>query len=178
MKPFREITPEEAERCLDAAHFCPADLGYFRGGGFSTEFESKGGMPCTMSRLNITRGLGPFLQIAEGRTVQIPREIGSRLMERTNPTWPTTWFTPRLTGKGAFRDVYSVMNTWGANHGAISYGHIGGDLITLASMLRIPVAMHNVPDERIFRPKVWSSFGEITSTGADFRACANFGALY
>jgi len=178
MKPYWEITPEEVEKCLKATRFCPADLEYFRGGGFSTNFVTRGGMPVTMSRINIVAGLGPVLQIAEGYTVDLPEDVGRVLMERTNPTWPTTWFVPNLTGSGPFRDVYSVMNNWGANHGAISYGHIGGDLITLASILRIPVCMHNVPPERIFRPKVWSAFGDYDSQGADYRACKNFGPLY
>jgi L-fucose isomerase len=178
MKPFWDITPEEAAACLEATHFCPADVGYFRGGGFSTEFETRGGMPVTMVRLNMVAGLGPVLQVAEGSTVDLPAKVAKPLEERTNPTWPTTWFAPRLTGSGAFRDVYSVMNNWGANHGAISYGHVGGDLLTLASMLRIPVAMHNVPSERIYRPKHWSSFGDAESEGADFRACAALGPLY
>jgi len=178
MKPFWEIGWEEVDRCLEAAKFCPANLEYFRGGGFSTAFLTKGGMPVTMSRINLTDGLGPVLQIAEGYTVDLPRKAGKILMDRTDPAWPTTWFSPVLTGYGAFRDVYSVMESWGANHGAVSYGHIGGELITLASMLRIPVNMHNVPPERIMRPKVWSSFGDIESYGADFRACRNFGPLY
>ena len=178
MKPFWEVTPEDAAACLDAAHFCAADVGYFRGGGFSTEFETRGGMPVTMARLNMVAGLGPVLQIAEGVTVELPKEVAQPLEERTNPTWPTTWFAPRLTGSGSFRDVYSVMNNWGANHGAISFGHVGGDLMTLASILRIPVAMHNVPAERIYRPKHWSSFGEPESEGADYRACGVLGPLY
>jgi len=178
MKPYWEITPEEAGACLDATHFCPADLGYFRGGGYSTEFETLGGMPVTMCRINMVAGLGPVLQVAEGATVEVPADIAKPLEQRTNPTWPTTWFVPRTDGHGAFRDVYSVMNNWGANHGAISYGHIGGDLLTLASILRIPVAMHNVPAERVFRPKYWASFGDAESEGADYRACAALGPLY
>ncbi|MGQ9616543.1 MAG: L-fucose isomerase [Spirochaetota bacterium] len=178
IKPYWEITPEEVEKCLKATRFCPADLEYFRGGGFSTSFVTRGGMPVTMSRINIVAGPGPVLQIAEGYTVDLPGDVGKILMERTNPTWPTTWFVPNLTGSGPFRDVYSVMNNWGANHGAISYGHIGGDLITLASILRIPVCMHNVPPERILRPKVWGAFGDYDSKGADYRACKNFGPLY
>ena len=178
MKPFWEITPEEVKRCLEATRFCPVDREYFRGGGFSTNFLTVGSMPVTMCRLNMTAGLGPVLQIAEGSTVDLPEKVGKALMDRTSPTWPTTWFVPNLTGRGPFRDVYSVMENWGANHGAISYGHIGGDLITLASMLRIPVAMHNVAPEKIFRPKVWGAFGDPGSEGADYRACANFGPLY
>ena len=135
-------------------------------------------MPITLSRVNLVAGLGPVLQIAEGHTVELPAEVSRTLMDRTDPTWPTTWFAPRLTGSGAFRDVYSVMNNWGANHGAASYGHIGGDLLALASILRIPVAMHNVPAERVFRPKYWANFGDAGSVGADYRACAALGPLY
>jgi len=178
LKPWWEITPAEAEACLDATRWHPAVTGYFRGGGFSSSFLSEGGMPMTMMRLNLIKGLGPALQIAEGYSVDIPADVHEVLNERTNPTWPTTWFVPRLTGKGPFRDVYSVMNTWGANHCALSYGHIGGDLITLASMLRIPVYMHNVAEETIFRPSAWAAFGTADLEGADFRACANFGPLY
>ncbi len=178
IKPYWEITDDEVKACIEATEFYPANLEYFRGGGFSTEFVTRGGMPVTMSRINIVDGLGPVLQIAEGYTVELPDEVGVPLMERTDPTWPTTWFVPILTGRGAFKSVYDVMNNWGANHGAISYGHIGADLITLASMLRIPVNMHNVSSERIFRPKVWGMFGEPDSYGSDFRACKNFGPLY
>ena len=178
MKPYWEVTPEEVEACLDATEWCPADVEYFRGGGFSSQFITRGGMPVTMSRVVLVKGLGPVLQIAEGYTVDLPEQIGGILMERTNPAWPTTWFAPILTGRGPFRDVYSVMNAWGANHGAISHGHIGGDLIALASMLRIPVGLHNVPEERIFRPKAWTHFGAQEMQGADYRACANFGPLY
>ncbi len=178
IKPFWEITDAETADCLSAARFCPADYGYFRGGGFSTTFETAGGMPVTMSRINYVKGLGPALQLAEGQTVDLPADIGVKLTDRTNPTWPTTWFVPRLTNSRAFSGVYAVMNNWGANHGAVSYGHIGADLITLASMLRIPVYMHNVSEERIFRPSVWNSFGTADAEGADFRACANYGPLY
>lgn len=178
MKPYWAITAPEAQECLAATSFRYADLGYFRGGGYSTEFTTRGGMPVTMSRICIVKGLGPVLQIAEGYTVELSAEIHEALVKRTNPTWPTTWFVPITTGVGPFKDVYSVMNNWGANHGAISYGHIGGDLITLASMLRIPVSMHNVPEERIFRPSAWGMFGTMDPQGADFRACANFGPLY
>jgi L-fucose isomerase len=178
MKPYWEIAHEEAARCLQATTFCPADVGYFRGGGFSTEFETRGDMPVTMSRLNMVAGLGPVLQIAEGWTAELEGGAAQPLMKRTSPTWPTTWFVPRVTGRGGFRDVYSVMNSWGANHGAVSYGHIGADLIALASILRIPVAMHNVPPESVFRPKYWSAFGDAESEGADYRACAALGPLY
>ena len=178
MKPFWEITPEEAAACLDATTWYPARVGYFRGGGFSSGFRTVGGMPVTMARVNLIKGLGPVLQIAEGWTVDLPDEVHHILNERTDPTWPTTWFAPNLTGSGPFKDVYSVMYNWGANHGAFSYGHIGAELITLASMLRIPVAMHNVPEERIFRPSVWGAFGAVDPQGADFRACAAFGPLY
>jgi L-fucose/D-arabinose isomerase len=178
MKPFWEISPEEAEACLKNTKWCPAELEYFRGGGFSSRFLTEGGMPVTMSRVNLIKGLGPVIQIAEGFTVALPPEVDSILQRRTSPTWPTTWFAPVLTGRGAFEDVYSVMANWGANHGAISYGHIGDKLITLASMLRIPVNMHNISKERIFRPSVWNAFGTDDTESADFRACNEFGALY
>ncbi|HUT24121.1 MAG TPA: L-fucose isomerase, partial [Sumerlaeia bacterium] len=178
MKPFWEIAKEEAQACLDAARWCPAVVEYFRGGGFSSQYVTPGGMPVTMSRLNLVKGLGPVLQIAEGWTVDLPKKAHEILDERTNPTWPTHWFAPRLTGRGPFRDVYSVMNAWGANHGAVSCGHIGADLISLAAMLRIPVFMHNVPEEDVFRPSAWNAFGTADLEGADYRACANFGPLY
>lgn len=175
IKPFWEITPEEVKRCLEVTEWRPADVGYFRGGGYSTDFLTKGGMPITMSRINLVRSLGPVLQIAEGHTAELPDKVHDALDARTSPTWPTTWFVPRLTGKGPFTDVYSVMANWGANHGAVSYGHIGAELITLASMLRIPVCMHNV--DTIYRPSAWSAFG-MDPEGADYRACKNFGPLY
>ncbi len=178
IKPHWEVTPEEVERCLAVTTWHAGMTEYFRGGGWSTKFVTRGGMPVTMSRLNLVKGLGPVLQLAEGEIVELPREVHRALDERTNPTWPTTWFVPRLTGSGPFRDVYTVMYNWGANHGAFSYSHIGADLITLASMLRIPVFMHNVPEERIFRPSLWASFGAMDRQGADFRACANLGPLY
>ena len=178
MKPFWEITPAEAEACLAATKWCPADLEYFRGGGYSSQFLTEGGMPLTMSRINLVKGLGPVLQIAEGYSVDLPKDVDQTLQRRTDRTWPTTWFAPILTGKGAFKDVYSVMANWGANHGAISYGHIGDKLITLASMLRIPVNMHNVAEENIYRPSAWNAFGTENLEGADFRACGNFGPLY
>jgi len=177
MKPYWEITEDEVQKCLDNTVWPPADHGYFRGGGFSSLFKTKAQMPVTMSRLNLVKGLGPVLQISEGWTVELPEEIHVVLDERTNPTWPTTWFVPRISGKGAFKDVYSVMANWGANHGSISFGHIGADLITLASMLRIPVNMHNVDEDKIFRPSAWSAFGE-DKEGSDFRACAAYGPLY
>ena len=178
IKPWWEVTPEEAKKCFDATTWYPAITEYFRGGGYSSNFLTRGNMPVTMSRLNLVKGIGPVLQTAEGWTVDLPEDVHHTLDERTNPTWPTHWFVPNLTGQGAFRDVYSVMANWGANHGALSYGHIGSDLISLASMLRIPVCMHNVPEEKIFRPSTWSAFGANDYTGADYRACANFGALY
>ena len=177
MKPCWEMTEKDAEACLKATNWLPADRDYFRGGGFSSNFLSKGGMPVTMSRLNQVKGLGPVLQIAEGWTADVDPEIFEVLNKRTDPTWPTTWFVPRLCDKPAFRDVYSVMNNWGANHGAISYGHIGADLITLASMLRIPVCMHNVDEDKIFRPAAWNAFG-MDKEGADYRACAAYGPIY
>lgn len=179
MKRFWEITEEDATRCLEATQWRPANREYFRGGGFSSNFKARGGMPVTMSRINLIKGLGPVLQIAEGYTVELPAEVHEKINNRTDPTWPTLWFAPIVDGKeGPFKDVYSVMNYWGANHGAISYGHIGADLITLASMLRIPVAMHNVSYEQVFRPKVWGSFGAMDPQGADYRACQNYGPLY
>jgi L-fucose isomerase len=178
IKPWWEITSEEVDRCLEATTWHCAILEYFRGGGWSTRFRTRGGMPVTLSRLAMVHGIGPVLQIAEGYTIELPDRVHEILDERTNPTWPTTWFVPITTGRGAFRDVYSVMANWGANHGVISYGHIGADLITLASILRIPVAMHNVPEERIFRPHQWGLFGTSEGEGADFRACAAFGPLY
>lgn len=177
MKPCWEMTEKDAEACLKSTNWLPADRDYFRGGGFSSNFLSKGGMPVTMSRLNLVKGLGPVLQIAEGWTADVDPEIHEVLNKRTDPTWPTTWFVPRLCDKPAFRDVYSVMNNWGANHGAISYGHIGQDLITLASMLRIPVCMHNVEEDKIFRPAAWNAFG-MDKEGADYRACRVYGPIY
>lgn len=177
IKPFWEITGKDAAACLKATQWPSANRGYFRGGGFSSQFDTKGVMPVTISRINLVKGLGPVLQLAEGWTVELPPGIHKILTDRTDPTWPTTWFTPRLTGKGAFTDVYSVMANWGANHSASSYGHIGADLITLASILRIPVCMHNVSDDKIFRPSAWNAFG-MDKEGSDYRACMNYGALY
>ena len=177
MKPFWEISQDEAEACLLKTTWYPANRDYFRGGGYSSNFLSKGEMPVTMLRLNLVKGLGPVLQISEGWTVEIQEDVHKKLNERTDKTWPTTWYAPKLTGAGAFKDVYSVMNNWGANHGAISYGHIGADLITLASILRIPVSMHNVDEDKIFRPAVWNAFG-MDKEGADYRACQNFGPVY
>lgn len=177
MKPFWDITPEEADACLKNTDWCPASKGYFRGGGFSSHFKTQGQMPVTMSRVNLVKGLGPVLQIAEGWTVELPEEVHSVLDKRTDPTWPTTWFVPRLNDTEPFKDVYSVMANWGANHGAISYGHIGADLITLASMLRIPVCMHNVAAEKIFRPSAWASMGS-EKEAADYKACSVYGPLY
>ncbi|MCS7460874.1 L-fucose isomerase [Paenibacillus doosanensis] len=177
MKPFWEITDEEVSRCLAATQWRPA-IDFFRGGGYSTDFTTRGGMPVTMARVNLIKGIGPVLQLAEGSTVELPVDIHRVLDERSDPTWPTTWFVPRLTGSGAFKDVYSVMNHWGSNHCAVSYGHIGSELITLASMLRIPVGMHNVAEDRLLRPSVWPAFGANDPTGADYRACQAFGPLY
>ncbi|HNX72830.1 MAG TPA: L-fucose isomerase [Spirochaetales bacterium] len=177
IKQWWDVTPEDAKACLAATQWRYASLGYFRGGGYSSNFLTDGGMPVTMSRINLVKGLGPVLQIAEGWTATLPQEVHEILDKRTDPTWPTTWFVPRVTGQGAFADVYSVMANWGANHGAISYGHIGADLITLASMLRIPVCMHNVEPERIFRPSYWNAFG-MDKEGADYRACSALGPLY
>jgi L-fucose isomerase len=179
MKRWWEVKDEDIEKMTAATSWCEAGFDNFRGGGFSSHFVTRAEMPVTMIRLNLVRGLGPVLQLAEGWTVKLPDEVTDVLMERTNPTWPCTWFTPRCDGKpgSPFENAYSVMNNWGANHGAISYGHIGADLITLCSMLRIPVCMHNVPDSDIFRPAAWNAFG-MDKEGADFRACANFGPLF
>lgn len=178
MKPHWDMTDADAEACLKATSWMPADRDYFRGGGYSSHFVTRGGMPMTMLRLNIVKGLGPVLQIAEGWSVELPDDMHNTLDKRTDPTWPTTWFAPRLDPtKDAFKDVYSVMNNWGANHGAITYGHIGADLITMAAMLRIPVCMHNIEDKDIFRPSCWNAFG-MDKEGADYRACQNFGPMY
>ena len=177
MKQWWDVTDEDIKKMTDATVWCEAGFDNFRGGGFSSHFTTRAEMPVTMIRLNLVKGLGPVMQIAEGWTVKLPDEVSDVLMERTNPTWPCTWFTPRCTGEGAFKSAYDVMNNWGANHGAISYGHIGADLITLCSMLRIPVCMHNVPEEKIFRPAAWNAFG-MDKEGQDFRACATYGPLY
>ncbi|MHB8961816.1 MAG: L-fucose isomerase, partial [Saccharofermentanales bacterium] len=178
MKPFWEISDRDADACLAATVWCPADNGYFRGGGFSSMFQTQVEMPVTMVRVNKIEGLGPVLQIAEGYTAILPDHVNDILQKRTDPTWPTTWFVPRTTGEGAFTDVYSVMANWGANHGSFSYGHIGAKLITLASMLRIPVSMHNVPEGQIFRPHAWAAFGTTNPESADYRACEAYGPLY
>lgn len=177
MKPFWDISEAEMDACLAATLWPQADREYFRGGGYSSLFKTSGEMPVTMCRLNLVAGQGPVLQIAEGWTVNLDEEIHEVLSERTNPTWPSTWFVPRLTGRGPFENVYKVMANWGANHGAISYGHIGADLITLAAMLRIPVSMHNVESTKVFRPSAWASFGT-DAEGSDYRACSNYGPLY
>ena len=177
MKPWYEVTEEDQKAILENSTWNYADLGYFRGGGYSSRFETKAQMPATMIRLNLVKGIGPVLQIAEGWTVKLPESVSDALWKRTDYTWPCTWFAPRCTGKGAFKTAYDVMNNWGANHGAISYGHIGADLITLCSILRIPVCMHNVPEEDIFRPSAWNAFG-MDKEGADYRACAAFGPLF
>ena len=178
IKPWYMVDETDAQLCLQATEWGAGMSEYFPGGGWSTHFATRGNMPCTMFRINLVKGLGPVLQIAEGQTIELPHEVHHLLDERTNPTWPTTWFAPNLTGSGVFCDVWSVMNAWGANHGAIACGHIGADLITLAALLRIPVDMHNVGQSEIFRPAVWSRFGTHDAEGADFRACAAFGPLY
>lgn len=177
MKPWYEVTQADQDAILNATEWCAADNGYFRGGGFSSRFETKAEMPVTMIRLNLVKNLGPVLQIAEGWTVHLPEKVSDTLWKRTDYTWPCTWFTPRCTGEGYFKSAYDVMNNWGANHGAISYGHIGADIITLASILRIPVCMHNVPQEKIFRPSAWNAFG-MDREGQDFRACDAYGPMY
>lgn len=178
IKPWWELTDEDTSAMLEATTFHPANTGYFRGGGMSTHFRSAGEVPVTMTRINWIDGQGPVMQLAEGYTVELPDEVAKTIELRTDPGWPTTWFVPTLTGEGAFTSVYEVMNAWGANHGAITYGHIGHQLITLAAMLRIPVNMHNVSRDRIFRPKNWLGFGTVDLEGADYRACAQFGPLY
>ena len=178
MKPFWEITDAEVEKCLKATTWHPSITEYFPGGGLSTRYHTRGGMPATMIRLNLVGGLGPALQVAEGYTVDLPDDVHDALDQRTNPTWPTTWFAPILTGKGAFTSAYEVMNHWGANHCVMTCGHVGHLYLTLASMLRIPVYMHNIAEDRVFRPSAWTSFGTADLEGADFRACANYGPLY
>lgn len=177
VKPFYEMKDLDIKACLNATKWCPADQGYFRGGGYSSRFLTEEEMPVTMARINIVKGIGPVMQIAEGYTIKLPKEVSNQIWERTDYTWPCTWFAPRITGKGPFSSVYDVMNHWGANHGAISYGHIGADLITLCSMLRIPVCMHNIDEENIFRPACWNAFG-MDKEGQDYRACEVYGALY
>ncbi len=177
MRPWYEVTEEDQKAIMKATTWNYADCGYFRGGGFSSRFVTEAEMPATMIRLNLVKGLGPVLQIAEGWTIHLPAEVTDVLWKRTDYTWPCTWFAPRTTGKGAFKTAYDVMNNWGANHGAISYGHIGADLITMCSMLRIPVAMHNVDEEKIFRPAAWNAFG-MDKEGQDYRACAAYGPMY
>jgi len=177
VKPFWEITSKDAAECLKATIWSPASTGYFRGGGFSSQFTTRDVMPVTISRVNLVKGIGPVLQLAEGWTVDLPEKMNKILTDRTDPGWPTTWFAPRLTGHGSFKDVYSVMANWGANHSASSYGHIGADLITLASILRIPVCMHNVPESQVFRPSSWNAFG-MDKEGSDYRACKTYGPLY
>ncbi|MFA6677444.1 MAG: L-fucose isomerase, partial [Bacteroidales bacterium] len=177
VKPWYDMTDKDQETIMKHVEWCAADQGYFRGGGFSSRFLTRAEMPATMIRLNLVKGLGPMLQIAEGWTIGLPDEVSDKIWKRTDYTWPCTWFAPRITGKGAFKTAYDMMNNWGANHGAISYGHIGADLITLASILRIPVAMHNVSEDDIFRPAAWNAFG-MDKEGQDYRACKNYGPLY
>ena len=177
MKKWWEMTDKDIDACMKATTWPYADLGYFRGGGYSSRFITKAEMPCTMVRLNMVKGLGPVMQIAEGWTVALPDEVTDALWKRTDYTWPCTWFAPRCTGKGAFKTAYDVMNNWGANHGAISYGHIGADLITMCSMLRIPVCMHNVEEDKIYRPAAWNAFG-MDKEGQDYRACEAYGPMY
>lgn len=178
IKQWWKMTQEDIDACVNATDWCPADLGYFRGGGFSSHFNTNVEMPVTMMRINLIDGIGPVLQLAEGYTVTIPEKAHQIIEKRTDPTWPTTWFAPILTGEGAFTDVYSVMANWGANHGTLTYGHIGRDLITLAAMLRIPVSLHNVPNDGIYRPHSWAAFGTKDLEGADYRACATYGPMY
>ena len=178
MKPFWEMTDKDVNACLAATDWCRANYEYFRGGGFSSHFRCAAEMPVTMLRVNIVEGVGPVLQLAEGWTAHLPDEVHTPIDKRTDPTWPTTWFVPRLTDKGAFKDVYSVMANWGANHGVTVYGHVGADLVTLASMLRIPVALHNLPEDKVYRPHAWAAFGTQDTEAADFAACKHYGSLY
>lgn len=178
MKEWWNVTQKDMADMLTNTRWAPANLSYFRGGGFSSQYSTQGTMPVTMARVNLVDGLGPVLQIAQGYTVDLPADVNKTLLDRTDPTWPSTWFAPIITGKGAFTDTYSVMANWGANHGAFTYGHIGADLITLASMLRIPVSMHNVCDCEVFRPHSWAAFGTVDKESADYRACATYGPLY
>lgn len=178
IKPWYDVTEEDIDKMLKATEWCAADNGYFRGGGFSSRFLTRAQMPATMIRINLVKGLGPTIQIAEGYTVKLPDEVSDILWKRTDYTWPCTWFAPIVTGEGPFKSAYDLMNTWGANHGAITYGHIGADLITMCSMLRIPVGLHNVPEEKIFRPAAWNAFGTKDLEGADYRACAAYGPMY
>ena len=177
IKPWYEVTEADQKKILDATTFCPADYGYFRGGGYSSKFLTQAEMPVTMMRLNLIKGLGPVLQLVEGHTITLPEEVSEAIWKRTDYTWPCTWFAPRITGKAPFKNAYQVMNSWGANHGSISYGHIGADIITLCSMLRIPVSMHNIDDDDIFRPAAWNAFG-MDKEGQDYRACRTYGAMY
>lgn len=178
MKNWWDMTDTDIDACLKSTSWCCANLGYFRGGGFSSSYSTKGVMPCTFARLSLVKGQGPVIQIVEGYTVELPDNVNKTLLERTDKTWPSTWFAPILTGNDSFKDVYSVMANWGANHGAFVYGHVGADMITLASMLRIPVSLHNIPEEKIYRPHAWTYFGTKELEGADYRACANYGSLY
>ena len=178
IKPWYDVTEKDINAMLKATEWCAADNGYFRGGGFSSRFLTRAQMPATMIRINLVKGLGPTIQIAEGYTVNLPDEVSDILWKRTDYTWPCTWFAPIVNGVGPFKSDYDLMNTWGANHGAITYGHIGADLITMCSMLRIPVGLHNVPEEKIFRPAAWNAFGTKDTEGADYRACAAYGPLY
>lgn len=178
MKNWWDMTEADIDACLKSTSWCCANLGYFRGGGFSSSYSTKGVMPCTFARVNLVKGLGPTIQVVEGYTVELPENVNKILLDRTDKTWPSTWFAPILTGSGSFKDVYGVMANWGANHGAFVYGHVGDDLITLASMLRIPVSLHNISEERIYRPHAWTAFGTKDLEGADYRACSNYGSLY
>ena len=178
MKPYWEMTDADIKACLEATDWRRANYEYFRGGGFSSHFRCKAEMPVTMLRVNIIDGIGPVIQIAEGYTADLPDDVHNKIDWRTDPSWPTTWFAPTVTGKGAFKDVYSVMANWGANHGVTVYGHVGADIITMASMLRIPVNMHNVDESKIFRPHSWAAFGTEDEQAADYRACQTYGPLY
>lgn len=178
MKKWWNVSEKDAKAMLAKTKFSPANRGYFRGGGFSSTFSTEGEMPVTLVRVNMVDGIGYTMQIAEGWTVELPEKVNKLLLDRTDPTWPSTWFVPRLGEGNAFSSVYNVMANWGANHGAFVYGHIGKDLITLASMFRVPVSLHNVADKDIYRPHSWSAFGTKDLESADYRACKNYGELY
>ena len=178
MKEWWKVTEKDIGEMLEATRFSPANRGYFRGGGFSSTYSTKGEMPVTLARVNMVDGIGYTMQIAEGWTVDLPEQVDKILLNRTDPTWPSTWFVPRLNTTNAFSSVYNVMSNWGANHGAFCYGHIGAELITLASMYRIPVSLHNIEEQDIYRPHAWSAFGTKDLESADYRACAHYGELY
>ena len=177
MKEWWNLSEEDIKACLAGTDWCPANREYFRGGGFSSHFKTAAEMPVTMIRCNIVEGVGPTLQVIEGHTCVLNENVHKILDERTDRTWPTTWFAPKIGVCGA-DSVYNVMAKWGANHAASVYGQVGDRLLTLASMLRIPVAFHNIETHRIYRPHAFGGFGTADLEGQDFRACAYYGPLY